>query len=194
MRFRFQQNFSRRGKIQRLRCFSFFILWAVFSSFPAYADTSVPIEYQVKAVYIHKFLNYIEWPPSEAPANPDKIVIGVLGESPLFGALELFRAKDPDNKTKVIRLESLQDIETLHILFISPSKREGWDKILSALKGKNMLTISEEKDFCKMGGMIQFILLGGKVKFEVNLRAVRGANIKISARMLRAAIKVWHKD
>src|SRR5256886_14496814 len=46
-------------------------------------------EYQLKAVFLFHFAQFVEWPPAALPGDSAPVVIGVLGKDP-FGA-------DPDD-------------------------------------------------------------------------------------------------
>ena len=39
----------------------------------------------------------------------------------------------------------------------------------------------ESRDFAESGGMIEFLLEGNKIRFEINLGAVNAAKLKMSA-------------
>src|SRR5258708_35970967 len=58
-------------------------------------------EYSIKAAFIYKFTNYIDW-PSHLPGN--EFVIGIIGQSPITGALEtIANTKTVKDKKIVIR-------------------------------------------------------------------------------------------
>ena len=47
--------------------------------------------------------------------------------------------------------------------------------------------MGESHDFADSGGMIEFLLEGNKIRFEINLGAVNAAKLKMSARLLTLA-------
>jgi hypothetical protein len=49
------------------------------------AQTAPAREYQVKAVFLFNFAQFVDWPPQAFPEAQTPLVIGVLGEDP-FGA------------------------------------------------------------------------------------------------------------
>jgi hypothetical protein len=49
------------------------------------AQTAAAPEYQVKAVFLFNFAQFVHWPPQAFPDAQAPLVIGVVGESP-FGA------------------------------------------------------------------------------------------------------------
>ena len=50
-----------------------------------------------------------------------------------------------------------------------------------------VLTVADIPDFVKQGGMIQFVLDGNTVKFEINVAASRRAGLKLSSELLKVA-------
>ncbi len=55
------------------------------------------------------------------------------------------------------------------------------------LKGLPILTIGDSPNFARRGGIINFILVDDKVRFEINVEAAKQANINISSRLLSLA-------
>jgi hypothetical protein len=53
-----------------------------------------------------------------------------------------------------------------------------------------VLTVSDIPDFTNSGGMIQFVLLENKVRFQVNLTAAETAGLTLSSQLLKVATSV----
>jgi len=62
--------------------------------------------------------------------------------------------------------------------------------ILVSLSKKHILTISDVDSFIEVGGIVQFVTVGRKIKFKINNKSAQKAGIKISSKLLRLAIKV----
>jgi hypothetical protein len=58
---------------------------------------------------------------------------------------------------------------------------------IQMLKGAPVLTIGETAGFAKNGGIINLVLEDNKVRFEVNVRAAKDADLNISSRLLALA-------
>jgi hypothetical protein len=63
-------------------------------------------------------------------------------------------------------------------------------QILAALDKGLVLTVSDMPDFSRRGGMIQFVLEGSKVRFEINLASAEAARLTVSAELLKVAAAV----
>ena len=60
-------------------------------------------------------------------------------------------------------------------------------EILAALKGRNILTVSDIDDFTKDGGIIRFVTENNKIRFKINMEAAKTANLRLSSKLLSAA-------
>jgi hypothetical protein len=50
-----------------------------------------------------------------------------------------------------------------------------------------VLTVGESPDFLTKGGMINFVLESGKVRFDVNVPAASARGLSLGSRLLRVA-------
>ena len=146
-------------------------------------------EYQVKAVFLFNFAQFVDWPtvPAQDPRTP--LLIGILGDDP-FGAFldETVRGEHLGLRPfEVHRYRELTDIEGCNILFISRSENERVGQILAALHNRTILTVSDGEDFAKRGGMIQFVNDKNRIRLRINLEAAQAANVTISSKLLRVA-------
>ena len=145
-------------------------------------------EYQLKAAFIYNFIKFIEWPNQ---ATFDTFNICLLGKDPFGKAIDILKGKEVKGwKINVLRINSLKEAENCQVVFISPLEATSLKKILNFLKNKPILTISEVAGFIEKGGIINFIIIKNKIRFEINERASREAGLKISSKLLRLARKV----
>src|SRR5207237_448582 len=82
------------------------------------------------------------------------------------------------------------DVPGCQLLFISSAGKEN-QEVIDRARRKNVLTIGESSDFLLAGGMIRLFLESEKVRFEINLPRVEGASLKLSAKLLNVAAKVY---
>jgi uncharacterized protein DUF4154 len=146
-------------------------------------------EYQIKAVFLFNFAEFVEWPPEVFPDAQSPLIIGVLGEDPFGPYLdEAVRGERVNNRPMEIRRYSrIEDVTACHILYISQSESGRMDRILGSLKGRSILTVSDADDFSQLGGMIRFVVEKSKVRLKINLQAARQAHLTISSKLLRPA-------
>jgi hypothetical protein len=174
-------------KLYKILFVTFISIWSQMIT-PSYSFGVIPIEYKVKAAFIYKFINFIEWPDHAWERSEDTIVIGVFGENPIFEALNAnSQKKIKGRQIKIEHIKNLQDLKNSHIVFIGKAGTLDLKSILDHLKKGNVLTISDTKEFAQMGGMINFYLEKGKTRFEMNPEAANEAELKISSHILRLA-------
>ncbi|MFA5508580.1 MAG: YfiR family protein [Vulcanimicrobiota bacterium] len=158
---------------------------AIFAPFKA--DASEAREYAVKAAYLFKFMNLIEWPNE---ANIKNFAIGVVGPGPFGASLDdidgkLVRGK-PLRVVTYPMVKSPAPSEQM-ILFIDRANDSKLEGVLRDLKGKNVLTVGESKEFAERGGCINLVTVKNHVRFRINVDAVRRAQLKISPRLVKIA-------
>lgn len=74
-----------------------------------------------------------------------------------------------------------------NILFLSQSERDRAAQIISNVRGRSILTVSDIDGFAGIGGMVELFTEKTKIRMRINLEAVRAANLKISSKLLRVA-------
>ena len=164
-------------------------------SLPAAASTAQPpqLETQVKAAYLYKFAGFVDW-PAGAFARPDSpLLIGVAGNDELAGRVERLVAgrSAAGHPLHVRRLQRGDSPAGLHILFVAGLDRAGGAAgagLLAAARSQPLLTVSDAAGIPP--GMIRFLVVDERLRFEVALREVAPSGLKISARLLAAAWRV----
>lgn len=143
-------------------------------------------EYELKAALFEKFARFIDWP--DDAANSDKpFEIVVIGENLFKKKLDnLYANQKIKNRVVKIRyINSIDQIGNCQILFISPSMSSNLTDILKKIAKKPILTVSQSNKFCERGGDINFVISSSKIKFQINEKAVRNSNLKISHLLLQ---------
>jgi hypothetical protein len=149
-------------------------------------------ERQVKAAYLSKFGSYVKW-PDHAFAKPDSpLRIGVIGADLLADELVQLVADHTVNGRSVTvhKLRHGDPLADFNVLFIGRSESARLADILAATKGLPMLTVTETEDALTLGSTINFVVVEGRVRFEVAPKTASLGNLNISARLLAAAYKV----
>ena len=179
-------------KSKYMQLFLIIFLLFIFSA-PAQMADDISREDQIKAVFIYNFTKYIQWPESD---TSEVFIIGVLGNSNLVIPLRRIAQKRLVNnkKIQVIQFYNIEDVKNYHILFLSPGIEEHFQVILQKIRSKNILTIGNENNFTHLGGIINLIRVEGKIKFEMNLKALSRAGLAASSQLLKLAILVEENE
>lgn len=152
---------------------------------PARAASST--EYQLKAVFLFNFAQFVEWPARAFPEADSPLVIGVLGDDPFGAALDQTVRGEVVNRRPLVvqRYRRVEEALGSHILFISHSESARLDQILASLRGRNILTVGESDAFALRGGMIRFLTANNKLRLRINMTAVQAGELTISSKLLR---------
>ena len=153
------------------------------------AQAARATDYQVKAVFLFNFAQFVDWPPEAFPDSQAPLVIGILGHDP-FGTYldETVRGEKVANRPlEVRRYQTLEEIGSCHVLFISQSEKDRLVKDLAGLKKRNVLTVGDAESFARLGGMVRFVTEKNRVRLAVNVDAVKAANLTMSSKLLRLA-------
>jgi len=149
-------------------------------------------EQQVKAAYLSKFGSYVEW-PAQAFASPESpLRVGVISDDALADDLAqiLVGRTIGGRKVQVQKLRPGDPVAGLNVLFIGRSSNKRLADILTTTKGTPILTVTESAEGLALGSTINFVIIDGKVRFEVAPKTADLGNLNISARLLAAAHKV----
>lgn len=155
----------------------------------SWAQSSVSKEYQVKAVFLYNFTQFIQWPSKAFSKAEDPFRIGILGNDP-FGAFldqTVLGEKVNGHPLVIQRYGNIEDVKDCHILFVAQTENERLGKALADLREKGILTVGDSDGFLQNGGVILFFTKGNRVRFKVSLGAAKRAGLTISSKMLRLA-------
>jgi hypothetical protein len=171
----------------------FVILCALLAFVPrTNAQRLAATEYQVKAAYLFNFGKFVTWPDKGVAGNTGSFEICVLGEDPFGVVLDstLTGATISGKGVAAKRITKPQEVDSCRILFISSSEGAHLPEVLGALDKASVLTVSDIPQFSQRGGMIEFVLDGGRVRFAVNLSNAEGVGLNLSSELLKVAVKV----
>jgi hypothetical protein len=167
-------------------------VWAFLWTARIHAQQPKAKEYEVKAAYIYNFGRFVRWPVDVATPQDNAFPICVLGQDPFGPILDSTLAGGSlDGKPVVVRrISRAQDGGDCRIMFISSTEENHLKQILAVLEKALVLTVSDMPDFSRRGGMIQFVLEGSRVRFEINLASAEAARLSVSADLLKVAATV----
>jgi hypothetical protein len=159
---------------------------AVVLLMPARAYAQELNEYEVKAAFLYNFAKFVEW-PSNAGADPNSpMIIGILGRDPFGGEIDrAIEGKSVNgHRLTIKRFSTIDSYQYCHILFVSSSEKSNLARILAAVASNSVLTVSETDRFAYIGGIINFITIENRIRFEINQAAAARAGLKISSKLL----------
>ena len=153
------------------------------------AQTSTVREYQIKAVFLFNFGQFVTWGPDDFPDATSPFVIGVLGEDPFGATLDAIVEGESvqGRPVQIERYVDVDDVGSCHILFVSGSELPRLDRVFERLRGRGILTVGETEGFAERSGMIRFVVVDNRLRLEINAAAAERAGLAISSRLLSLA-------
>lgn len=148
---------------------------------------------RMKAVFLINFTKYISWTTLDTVKN---FKIGVYGLDDILVPLkQMSRERAVDGqKIDVERVGTMEEIETCDILFVPVSQTEAFHKLRPNIPPQNILFVGESLGFATSDGAINFIKRDGKIKLEINRKALEAANLTASSHLLKLAILVGEDE
>jgi hypothetical protein len=155
-------------------------------------DADSPSESEVKAAFLYHFAQLVTWPePAVTPHDLPPVVIGVVGRDPFGSRLEATIGRETvrGRPLRIVRFSRVPEPPELpHILFVGGNDLDEAARAVEAVAPAPVLTVSAVKGFAQRGGMVEFrVTADARVAFDINLRAVERAGLKMSSQLLKIA-------
>jgi hypothetical protein len=163
------------------------LVWA--GANPLSAQAEISREYQIKALFLFNFAQFVQWPSTAFARADEPFRIGVLGDDPFDGFLDdtVRGEKIGGHPLVVERYAGVGDVKDCQILFVSRSESAKMAEILGAMRGKHILTVGDMEGFLKSGGIVRFVTEENKIHFRIDLDAAKDVKLTISSQVLRLA-------
>lgn len=143
---------------------------------------------QIQSAYIYNFTKYMQWPQSK---QSGKFIIAVVGKSSLTTHLKILSAtkKVGIQDITVREYNSIDEINQCHIILLSPSSSTQLTGAINKAEDINALIITDKSGLAKQGAGLNFVLIGGKPRFEINPDAINKCKIKVNPKLTSMGIK-----
>ncbi len=179
----------------RRRCYILCALAAIFAApVPAYAarpyEAPAHSEDSVKAAYLYRFTQYIEWP--ESPASGEPFTIAVLNAPGVAEELERLLPDHPIKNTVaqvrvITRISELGHAQMLYLGAAPPSRLRS---LIESIAFGPVLLVTDSEEGLELGSVLNFVTVENRVRFEVSLTAADRSRFRISSELLAVAARV----
>lgn len=153
------------------------------------ADTNA----RVKSVFIYNFTRYVEWPEDYRTGN---FIINMYGTNAAMLTELNTMAKTKTvgaQKIEIRNTTTLDGIGKCNILYVTPDVATPLADIVSKIKGKSTLLVTEKQGFAKQGAAINFVVVDNRQKFELNKANAEKYSLKVSAQLVTLSIPIEDK-
>ncbi|ETR69988.1 MAG: transmembrane protein [Candidatus Magnetoglobus multicellularis str. Araruama] len=153
--------------------------------------------YEIKAAFLIKFTDFIQWPDHSFNNDPNHFILGIMGQNVFHHMFDPFIGTKIQGREFMVRhfngMAELASIANLQMLFICRSEIPHLQTIFDQLNTSGVLTVSDTPEFIQYGGTIVFVKKGNRIGFEINRASEKRAGLKISSDLLQLATRVYHK-
>ncbi len=145
--------------------------------------------HKFQSIFIYNFSKFIQWP---AEYENGEFVIGVLGDSPITKHLESMASvkKVRGQKFVIKKFSSVDKITKCHMLYIPSNKSASLQKCLAGVGNNATLIITDKPGLAENGSGINFLIVDGKPKFELNKTSTTKHKLKVSTQLSKLAILI----
>jgi len=144
--------------------------------------TGIP---ELKAAFVLNFAKLTRWPNTTRQGL--EVCFATVAEAVGSALAEQGETWVNAAPLQVRRGVGLKELPACDIVYLGAADEYRSRDILAKLSERPVLTISDLSGFNQAGGMIELFLEEGKLRFAVNLAALKRAGIEINARLLGLA-------
>jgi hypothetical protein len=143
---------------------------------------------ELVAVYLVNFVRFTRWPSDVLP-DGSTIVVCVGGDGRVADSLaRAIRNRPINGHPLAIRKTTLDhSFEGCHVLYAPDLDGTSAERLIQTTSMQPILTVSDAADFAEIGGVANFFVDNGRMKFAVNPNAAVRARLRISSRLLTLA-------
>ncbi|QGY39560.1 DUF4154 domain-containing protein [Pseudodesulfovibrio cashew] len=135
---------------------------------------------QLQALFVQRLVKYVAWPGATGPAPGEPFIVAATDARSLRPYFD--SAAGPDH------FELVQwPAEKFHVLVVNNAPEREAAAILQREAGRPVLTIGQSAQNLRLGVIVNFRMVGGKIRLQVNPVAAERAGLYISSKLLRIA-------
>lgn len=182
----------------RLLALTVFAITMAFAAAPSTVPFPVPanaptegeraLERRVKAAFLYRFTEFVTWPEAAFARADSAFTIAVVGRDALVEELRQVTAGRTvqGRAVEVRRLAEGEALPAAHLLFVAEVERQRlreWARVAP----RHALIVSESDGALDLGSVINFIIVEGRVRFEISLDSAEKRGLRMSSRLLAVA-------
>jgi hypothetical protein len=176
------------GKKSFLTLYTYTCTLIIMLLFPAVSQAGDDIklyEQEIKVGLLYNFLKYTNW-PADSFGQDNKINVCIFGDDPFGGYLQPMQGRSVSLRTISIRnIHSASEADSCQMLFVNSDEKNNWPELRNYLANKNILTVSDIKDFTSTGGMIEFTRNNDRVNVALNQDVLNTTKLSVQDRLLK---------
>ena len=143
------------------------------------------------ASFLYNFSKYVQWPAGKFASDKSTFIFCIVDQDSFIPIVEkTLNGKKVKGRGVITQSrKSIGDLNSCHLVFIGTRKQEGVNEVVKSLTGPGILTVARLNKTSNSKVIINLIKYKNKFKFSVNTNKADQANLKISSRLLKLAVK-----
>ncbi len=146
------------------------------------------LEYEVKALYLSNFLQFVDWPAEVVGPPNTPFPVCVLGVDPFGPVLDrtMGRERVGDHPVTVRRIKDAADSTGCRLVFVAGDQASR-QAVATVKRATTALVVGEAPRFLDDGGHINFVIAGGHVRFDIDFNGAKQSGLTVSSKLARIA-------
>jgi hypothetical protein len=156
------------------------------------AETRNSLAMAIKATFLYKFPLYVTWPPRAFATATGAFNLCIVGDD-TFAALVERAARGQSiagHPIAVLYPRTPADAAACTVLAVASADPEPARPFLAAVDGKPVLTVTDGMRAPDAKGMINFVIVDERVRFEIDEARAARSGLGISSKLLSLAVAV----
>jgi len=168
-----------------------FILFQA-NSISAFSEMQSSRALEVQAAFLIKFCSYVTWPEERFSTPESPVVVGIIGRDPFGSKIDKIArsSRAGGRNIEIRRCTDISSAGQFHILFIAPSEADRVHEIVSEIPASSVLLVSNIPDFLDFSGMVSFVIVTQKIRFDISRTNSENAGLVISSKLLSVAHEI----
>jgi hypothetical protein len=145
---------------------------------------------ELKAAFLANFSNFTEWPEGALPPG-QSFVYCVLDDKAVAAALTVILGHPGQTLQPWVRVVKIEpSIRSCQVLYVGKLDGKQSTQVFDILKDSPVFTVGDAEHFAESGGIAQFMLADGRMRFAINVAAAKRAHLVLSSKLLSLATLV----
>lgn len=146
---------------------------------------------KMQSVFVYNFTRMMGWP---AAYQSGDFVIAVYGNSAITNEFhDLASTRTVGNQKIVVKqFNSIEEISKCHIIYVPANQSRHIAGIVDKARAGNInaMIVSDSSGATRHGSVVNFVLEGGRQRYELSERNARAMGLTVGAEMSRLAIVI----
>jgi hypothetical protein len=143
----------------------------------------------VKATFLYKFVPFVGWPAATFPSPNTPVHICIVGDDPFGPNIERAIAAQTLGPRPIVvtKMPVARPHAGCQVMYIGGSDAQSVGQALKVVRGEPVLTVTDDS---APKGVIDFDVVGGRVRFKIDEQSAAENGLQIRATLLSLAITV----